>query len=156
MLIILWRIQNIIFFTNGPQKIDGGLVSGQNGQNFAADLSSIVVWPGDLVFYFYFRFIFYSPHVRMHARKHACIRFGVVAHAYACSWSEECPTPRWGMGFQAMAIHCILSTNFREIRSIKPSRINDSGRLILQNHDSGGLILQSHDSGGLILQNHDL
>ena len=43
---------NTIFFTNGPQKIDGGLVSGQNGQNFAADLSSIVVWPGDLIFVF--------------------------------------------------------------------------------------------------------
>ena len=31
------------------------------------------------------------------------------------AWSEECPTPRWGMGFQAMAIHYILSIKFREI-----------------------------------------
>ena len=42
---------NTIFFMNGHQKKDGGLVNGQNVQNFAADLSSIVVWPGDLVFF---------------------------------------------------------------------------------------------------------
>ena len=46
--------QTQFYSRTGLRKKDGGLVSGQNGQNFAADLSSIVVWPGDLVFFIIF------------------------------------------------------------------------------------------------------